>query len=371
MNPTDTLDHVKAAWIHNTGPAREDLVEDLLFQEDMERFWLILGGHIFFQTLRAAVKLDLFSLLSREGGLTRPEIAKRLGIQEKPARILLLGCAALKLVRKEGPRYINSPIAEILLTRHSPKNCTSFIELEHHVIYKAMHNFHDAIKANENVGLREFKGAEPTLYQRLVHYPDLEKIFQDAMEEISVQANTSFARLVDLSHIKHLVDVGGGNGANIIELARKNPTLRASVFDSATVCQIARENFKKAGLADRLSAVPGNCFMDPFPKGVDGIMFAHFFTIWTEEKDRLLLKKCYDALPSGGSVILFNMMQSDNEDGPLSAAIGSPYFLTLATGEGMLYTWSEYEAWMKDCGFRNITRQELPKDHGVIMGRKP
>jgi hypothetical protein len=104
--------------------------------------------------------------------------------------------------------------------------------------------------------------------------------------------------------------------------------------------------------------------------GTDCILFGHFFTIWSEEKDRALLKKCYETLPPGGSVIIFNMMQRDDGAGPLSAAMGSPYFLTLATGEGMLYTWGEYESWMKEAGFAKVTRQVLPRDHGVIIGFK-
>jgi cyclopropane fatty-acyl-phospholipid synthase-like methyltransferase len=100
-------------------------------------------------------------------------------------------------------------------------------------------------------------------------------------------------------------------------------------------------------------------------------LFAHFFTIWGEEKDRELLRKCYASLPSGGKVMIFNMMQHDDESGPMSAAVGSPYFLTLATGTGMLYTWSEYERWMEEAGFRDITRHTLPRDHGLIVGTKP
>ena len=64
------------------------------------------------------------------------------------------------------------------------------------------------------------------------------------------------------------------------------------------------------------------------------------------------------------------MMQRDSEDGPHRAAMGSPYFLTLATGEGMLYTWREYMQWMSDAGFRSVTRRLLPRDHGFIIGRK-
>lgn len=344
--------------------------EQAAHRESWERLYLVLGGHIYFQTLSAAVRLDLFSLLSKHGSLTRPQIAAKLGIQEKPARILLLGCAAVGLLQKYGDKYSNSPLAQELLVRDSPSNIIAVIEWQHFINYNAMHHFHDAIRANKNVGLSEFDGNENTLYGRLTHHPELEKIFQNAMQAISVQANAMLAAFVDFAHVKHLVDVGGGNGTNIIALARKYPSLKASVFDSPTVCQLARKNIERAGLAERLNAVPGDCFADPFPKGTDCLLFAHFFTIWSEEKDRLLLKKAYDALPSGGSVLVFNMMQSNDETGPLSAALGSPYFLALATGEGMLYTWNEYETWMKDAGFATVKKQELPRDHGIIIGIK-
>ncbi len=219
-------------------------------------------------------------------------------------------------------------------------------------------------------GLEEFPGDEPTLYQRLAHQPELERIFQDAMQGISVHGNQVLADCVDFSNVRYLVDVGGGNGTNVMTLARKYPSLRASVFDSPTVCRIATENIKAAGLADRVNALPGNCFENAFPEGADCILFAHFFTIWSEKQNRALLEKCYRSLPPGGMVVVFNMMQSDDEDGPFSAALGSPYFITLATGEGMLYTWQEYETWMKEAGFSQVQRQCLPSDHGAIFGKK-
>lgn len=234
-----------------------------------------------------------------------------------------------------------------------------------------MYFFRDAIKANKNVGLDVFEGEGDNLYERLAHTPPLEKIFQDAMQSISVQANQMLVDQVDFSGVRHLIDVGGGDASNIITLARKNPNLRATVFDSASVCEIARENIEKAGLSHRLDAVPGNCFEDAFPEGADCILFCHFFTIWSEMKNRRLLAKCHEALPRGGKAMVFNMMQHDDESGPLTAAMGSPYFLTLATGEGMLYTWSEYIAWMEKAGFTSITKQALPREHGLVVGTKP
>lgn len=346
-------------------------VEGIVLRRQAERLYLVFGGHLFFQTLRTAVQLDLFTLLAKSGPLTRQEIAQRLGLQEQPVRIIVLGLTTCGLLRKRGDRYTNSHLAQLLLVKDSPRRITAYVELQHRVMYRGVYRLLESVREYRNVGLQEIPGDEPTLYQRLAHDPETEKIFQDAMQELSVQANADMARFIDLSGVKHLVDVGGGDGTNIIAMARRWAALRATVFDSPTVCEIARANIAASGLADRLGAVPGECFTDPFPKDADCLMFCHFFTIWGEKKDRELLRKCYEALPSGGKVIIFNMMQHDDETGPLSAAVGSPYFLAVATGLGMLYTWKEYETWMTETGFAPVQRFRLLRDHGLIVGTRP
>lgn len=351
-------------------PGRRFL-DEVVLRRQVERLYLVFGGHIFFQTLRTAVRLGLFTLLAKEGALTRQEMASRLGIAEQPMRIIVLGLTVVGLLRKRGSRYANTYLARMLFVEDSPRKITSYVELQHRAMYRGLYWLHDSVREYRNVGLQEFKGDEATLYERLAHEPELEKIFQEAMQELSVQANADLARFVDLSGVRHLVDVGGGDGTNIIAMARRWPTLRATVFDSPTVCEIARRNIAAQGLADRLDAVPGECFADPFPANADCLMFAHFFTIWGEAKDRELLRKCHASLPAGGKVVIFNMMQRDDETGPLSAAVGSPYFLALATGAGMLYTWREYETWMVDAGFKNVTRRHLLRDHGLLVGTRP
>src|SRR5688572_20511141 len=126
--------------------------------KDFEKLTLIVGGHLFFQTLSAAVQLELFDLLSRKPRLTRAQIAKSLGIQEKPARILLLGCTTLGLLRKVGDKYSNTTLTERYLTRAAVLSLVPIVEWQHFINYKAMYRFNDALKANRNVGLEEFSG---------------------------------------------------------------------------------------------------------------------------------------------------------------------------------------------------------------------
>lgn len=347
------------------------LQDEILLGRQIRHLYMVLGGHIYFQTLSAAIQFDLFTLLDKEGPMSQEQIERALGIATQPCRILLLGLTALKLTRKRGNLYRNSMIAKRAFSRQSDRNIIDIVRWQHFVNYKALYHFHDSIKANRNTGLAEFAGTEPTLYERLTHDPDMESIFQEAMEQISSQAGQHLAEFLDLGDVHYLVDVGGGNGSNMIQLANANPGLRGGVYDSPSVCEIARQNIASHHLADRLGVFPGDCFKDAFPAEADGLIFCHFFTIWSMERNLQILRRAYEALPPGGRVFIFNMMQNDDRTGPMAAAMGSPYFLTLATGEGMLYTWSEYVDIFRQAGFVEVRTQRLPVSHGVISGRKP
>lgn len=349
---------------------RKNLVENVLLRRQAERLYLVFGGHIFFETLHAGVHYGLFSLLKRQPGLTRQQIAQELGMGEQPARIMILGLVASGMIKQRFKRLYNTWLSAELLCEDSATNIIPYVYLQHHVMYPGMKHFCEALRTGKNAGLEEFAGVEPTLYERLRHDPFVERIFHDAMSALSVQTNRILADYLDLAQTKYLIDIGGGDATNIMTLARQHHHLRASVFDFPSVCQIAKERISATGMNDRLSAIPGNAFEDAFPQGADCFLFAHFCTIWSEAKNRLLYKKAFDALPAGGRVVVFNMMQSNDESGPLSAAVGSPYFLTIATGEGMLYTWDEYAKWLNDAGFSDVKCQVLPRDHGFITGIK-
>ncbi len=337
---------------------------------DFEQLVLIMGGHTAFQILWAGVKLGVFEALSKSGGMTNAEIGQATRLEPRPLRILLTGLTSLRLILKDGEVYRNSEVVEKVLVSTSPDNWVDVLGWQNYIVYPGEMDFVESLTTNSNVGLRRFPGNEPNLYARLAHDPKLEKIFQDAMSSLSNSANTYLADQVDLRGVRHLVDAGGGDGTNAIRLARANPHLKVTIFDAPTVCKIAEKNIEAAGLSGRVDTHPGDFFVKDFPKDIDCILFAHMLTIWSPEKDTALLRRAYDALPEGGQVIIFNMMGWDDETGPMTTALGSPYFLSIATGEGMLYTWKEFESFLAGAGFTQTKRIELPKDHCVLIGIK-
>ncbi|MDW8323359.1 MAG: methyltransferase [Burkholderiales bacterium] len=337
---------------------------------DFDQLVLLACGHTAFHLLWAGVQLGVFDELAKTQNLTRDEIAQRIGLQSQPARILMTGLAALRLVQKEGERFRNAPIVERLLTRASPENMIDVLGWQRYIVYPALVDFVDSLKQFKNVGLRHFKGDADNIYQRLQHDPFIAKVFHDAMSSLSSAANKALATLEVFDHITHMVDAGGGDGTNAIALVQAHPRLKITIFDNQVACDKAKVKVEQAGLAANIFTHAGDFFVDPFPTGIDAVFFGHMMPIWSHARDTALLKKAYDALPPGGKVIIFNMMGDDDEVGPMSAALGSPYFLTVATGEGMMYSWREHEQHMIDAGFTPTERHVLPKDHGVLVGVK-
>jgi len=331
---------------------------------------LIAGGHTAFQLLWSGIQLGLFDFLSRNPGKTKGEISKEIGLEPQPTRILLVGLATLRLIEKEGDYYKNSAIVNQLLVSDNPENMINVLGWQHYIVYPGEMDFLESLQANSNVGLRHFKGNEDNLYARLSHEPKLEKIFHNAMSSLSNSANKLLASSVNFNDIHHLVDAGGGDGTNAITLAKANPDLKLTIFDAPSVCNRAKQNITKENLSDRVNTYPGNFFETDFPPNIDAILFGHMMTIWSPQKDTSLLRKAYEALPKGGKVIIFNMMANDDDIGPMATALGSPYFLSIATGEGMMYSWSDYEKFLANAGFKKTQRTELPRNHGVLIGIK-
>lgn len=349
---------------------RDFTFEKLYLGKSLDHFYTAFGGHIFFQSLSSAVRMDLFTLIHQKPGIDLDEICSLLKIERQPGRILLLSLVTTGLVKKKGHGYYNSRASDAFLVKGKKFDMRNMVLWQHFINYRAIFYFYESIQANSNLGLQVFPGDEKTLYERLHHSPELHKVFQDAMQEISAQANQELVDHLDLSGTKVLVDVGGGNGSNLIKFVTKAPHLRGILFDYPAACTIAAENIKKHGLSQSISTHHGNCFSDPFPQGIDAIIYCHFFTIWSPEENQKLIKKAFLVLPPQGKLHIFNMVQNDKEDGPFLAAIGSPYFLTLATGRGMLYTGREYKNWMLEAGFSKVETLRLPRNHMVITGIK-
>jgi ubiquinone/menaquinone biosynthesis C-methylase UbiE len=338
----------------------------------MDRLSFVLFGHAAFQYLNAACELGLLDLVAEQGPLTEDEIRERLGLQERACAVLLLGCTALGLTVKEGSRYGVADLIEALRENGTWENIKDTVAFEQHVVYEGQADFTESLRQNRNVGLRRIPGAEPDLYQRLSGNPGLESVFYRYMKSWSQLANTHLVRTLELTGARRLLDCGGGDAVNAIALAQHNPDLRVTVLEIPASAGMTTDRIARAGLSERVSVQPCDMFADPFPSGMDCVLFAHQLVIWTPEQNTALLRKAHAALEPGGRVVVFNSMSNDEGDGPLVAALDSVYFASLPAEGGMIYPWRLHEQCLRDAGFQAVERFPVPgwTPHGIIVATK-
>jgi ubiquinone/menaquinone biosynthesis C-methylase UbiE len=235
--------------------------------------------------------------------------------------------------------------------------------------YPALSMTTEAIKKGTNAGLESLPGNGSTLYERLAENQDLENVFHGWMKYLDGIGH-SWLAAPELGLARHVVDVGGGTGPNALLLKQFHPHLEITILDLPSICATVERKIERWGSAARgIRTHAGDFLSEPFPSNADVLLFVRVFNIYSPESNRRLLKKCWDYLPIGGSVIISNLFSNDDETGPLSAAHLSLYFHVLATGKGMVYPLKDYRAWFETAGFDELRVYAVGGDR-VLVGRK-
>ncbi len=331
---------------------------------------LIMGGFGYFKALAAACRFDVFSALSRRPGQGELELAQRLGLPRYSVKVLMQTLVTLGLVKRVGDGYHNEAVAESALVRGKAGNVLAVVEGYDRIMYGGMDRLSESLEAGENRGVETLPGHGATIYERLQSQPEFEPVFHRWIERISELTDAALGAF-DLADCQRVLDVGGGSGANAIALCRLYPHLQVSIFDLPSVCRLATQKAAAEGLSDRVHVIPGNFFEDPFPSSHDAILFCHIFNIYSPETNVALLKKAHGALPWGGRVIIVNSVEPPDGPASLGSALLSLYFLSIATGRGMVYPVEAYADWLGEAGFEEAAVHFVTgTDHAVIQAEK-
>ena len=182
---------------------------------------------------------------------------------------------------------------------------------------------------------------------------------------------STLTRLLGLPTTGRLLDVGGGSGAFDIELCRRYPHLEATVYDLPFVAGIAADKIANAGFCERIRTVGGDFFADAaYPTAHDVVLLSMILHDWGEARNREILRKCHAALPSGGVVIVSELLVNDEKTGPAPAALMS--LNMLIETEGRNYTPAEYAALLDEVGFRDARTVwfEAAGANGAVVAHK-
>lgn len=333
---------------------------------------IIIHGTTAFELLRTGLEFDVFERLETAGGMDLAALAAALGVDPQPARILLLGLASLRLLEVQDGVYHNSELVRRRLLRSSPRFLGPLVDVQARIINPSLVDLAESVRRHTNVGLRHLPGPGTTLYQRLTAHPGLQQVFYANMGDASRYAFGQLLDRYDFSRVRHAVDLGGGDGTNGLALARRYPGLRVTVFDQPSVVRLAERRTGDPELRRRVRFQAGDLFTDPLPADADAILVFHLCEIWSPERNTALLRRCHAALPDGGVCLVYSFTSRDDGAGSVSAGLVSPYFLTLASGEGMAYPPRELARAVREAGFAQVElHPDLGFSHTLVIGHKP
>ena len=317
------------------------------------------------KTLLSAVEMEVFTELAK-GSEDLPTLTGRLGLHPRSSRDFLDALVALGFLERHDGKYSNTPSTDLFLDKHKPSYIGGMLEMANKRLFQHWNHLTTALRTGERQN--EAAHGEADVFATMYADPARLKGFLRAMTGISRGANMTIASKFPWANYKTAADCGTAQGDLIVQIALKNPHIAGTGFDLPEVAPIFEEYVESNGLSSRVRFHAGSFFTDPLPK-VDVILMGHILHDWNLEEKRMLIRKAYEALPSGGAFIVYDALIDDDRSKNAFGLLASLNML-IETPGGFDYTGADCIGWMSDAGFREVRVEHLVGPDSMAVGIK-
>lgn len=317
------------------------------------------------KTLLSAVELGLFTELAKRP-MALDAIGQRLNLHPRGLRDFLDALVSLRMLERNAEGvYANTPEANMFLDRAKPTYVGGMLEMANTRLYAFWGSLTEALQTGQPQN--EARSSD-NFFETL--YADSARLegFLSAMTGISLGAARAIAEKFPWSDYRTFIDIGGAQGGVPVQVAMAHAHLTGGVFDLPTVGPVFEKYVAKHGLDSRLRFYPGDFFKDQLPTA-DVLVMGHILHDWNMEEKRLLLKKAFDALPSGGALIVYEALIDDERRENTLGLLMSLNML-IETPGGFDYTGADCSGWMRDAGFRQTRVEHLVGPDSMVIGFK-
>jgi hypothetical protein len=317
------------------------------------------------KTLLSAIELNLFTLLAN-GPMDQRQLTDALGLHGRGAQDFLDTLVALGMLEREDVKYHNTAETDHFLVRGKLTYLGGLLEMANERLYPFWGSLTEGLRTGQPQN--EVKTGGPGLFETLYGDPERLRLFLGAMTGLSLGASMAIAEKFPWKDYQTVADVGGAQGGLLVQVCLAHQHLRGNNFDLPVVGPIFEEYVASNGLSDRLGFLPGNFFDDPLPNA-DVITMGHILHDWDLNQKRMLLGKAYDALPTGGALIVFEALIDDDRRQNAFGLLMSLNML-IETPGGFDYTGKDCSEWMRDAGFSSTRVEQLAGPDSMVVGIK-
>lgn len=302
----------------------------------LEDAWCFMKSRVLF----TAAELDIFTKLAGFH-YTAAEMAQDGGWDQRATTRLLDCLAALGLLSKDGGRYRLAAGSETLASTHPATILPMILHLNH--IWRNWSNLSDVIRDGKNNNLKKLGdwGGE------------VQEAFIGAMHVIGRELAEDIAASYDASPFQRLLDIGGASGTYTMAFLRRQPQMRAVIFDFAPVLTLAKQRLSAEGFLDRVELAAGDFYTDELPGGCDLALLSAIIHQNSPAQNVELYQKIHGALLPGGAVLIRDHIMDETRTQPPAGAMFALNMLVNTTA-GDTYTLAEVQEQLQAAGFTEV-----------------
>ena len=297
------------------------------------------------QCAATAAKLGIADALAKSQPQGITALARAVEADPSALARLLRALASLGVFAEPLPQqYALSPVGE-LLRSDVPGSMRDWLIAETDIPHwQAWGQLYEGVRSGRTV-VPELFGMH--IYEYYAAHPVDLACFSRAMGNVSALVAQGTVRNYDFSRVRHIVDVGGGDGGLLLAILEANPHMRGTVFDRPQVVEAARQAIESRGYRERCQAVGGDFFQAVPPDG-DLYVLKFILVDWKDPEALQILQNCRAAITGDGKLLVIEMTIPDNN----TASPGQLFDLNMLvmTG-GQERTQSEYAALLTEAGF--------------------
>ena len=292
-----------------------------------------------------SVKLDLYTPLG-SGPKTAGEVASAIGADPGNLERLLDALVAIGLLKRDGVRYVNTPVVGEFLVKSSPFYMGELMLLQDEE-WESWGKLEEVVRT----------GKPPVTGNIFMNRPQIGEMILRVLDRMARRVAPSLAERIDLSGYKTFLDVGGGAGTFSLAFCKRYPQLQGTLFDLPQTLATTQKKIEKEKMADRIRLVGGNFNRDELPGAFDVVFLSDILHYQTSEENAALFQKLSRATNPDGLIIVKDMFLNEDASDPGWNAIFSIHMMVYSE-KGRCFSGPEIRGWLEKAGYHGVTEIE-------------
>jgi hypothetical protein len=303
------------------------------------------------QILYIAAKLGIADQL-KHGHQPAVELARRLGANASALLRILRGLVSLGVCKESTDGQFGLTSVGAYLRSDHPDSMQPRLLLNGEVHYAMWSEMLATVRTGESASQHRFG---KSFYEYLASNPALGTLFDQTMASAVRYRHRPVVDAYDFGQFRTIVDVGGGNGALMVEIMTSYPQPTGIVFDFPRIAEGAQQTIDDAGLTERCRFIGGDA-LEGVPAGGDAYILSAVMSGWEDEEAIVVLQHCRKAIVPQGKLLLVDWIMPAGDE-PREAfrfwdtVITDLIMLATEGRRGRIRTNTEFQALLLETGF--------------------